>query len=205
MKFLGVKLDSNLNFSAQLQHVCSKVSKTAGILFRISKFVPLNTLIKLYYSLIYPYILYGILIWGGSADTHLNSLFLIQKRIIRCITCSDRLSSTQPLFQKCKILKLRDVYKLSMGTHMYQRYTSGDINYPSHGYDTRSRNIAVPLTNDSLKRSDPSLTQDLRCEIQYLIILKIAMGLKYVDSLICLQFMVGRVYGFFSKYQIINH
>ena len=53
VNFLGVKLDSNLNFSAQLQHVCSKVSKTAGILFRISKFVPLNALIKLYYSLIF--------------------------------------------------------------------------------------------------------------------------------------------------------
>ena len=44
-----------------------------------------------------------------------------------------------------------------MGTHMYQRYTSGDINYPSHGYGTRSGNIAVP-TYQRLSQTQRSLT-----------------------------------------------
>ena len=157
IKFLGVFLDSRLNFSRQLQYVCSKVSKAAGIFFRINKLIPLNVLIKLYYSLVYPFILYGVLVWGGAADTHLNPLFLIQKRIIRTITSSDFLSPSQPLFYKCKILKLKDVYKLLIGIHMYNRNVENDIEYPSHDYDTRFRINAVP-SFQRLSQSQRSLT-----------------------------------------------
>ena len=63
-RFLGIELDTNLTFKYHVQHICSKLSKTTGILYRICKFIPQDALIKLYYEIIYPYcymeLLYGV-------------------------------------------------------------------------------------------------------------------------------------------------
>ena len=144
IKFLGIKLDNKLNFSSHISHICSKLSKTTGILYRICKFVPLNVLIKLYYSLVYPYILYGVVIWGDSSDVYLNSILLIQKKIIRIITSSEFLSPTAPLFYSTKILHVKDVYRYNLGIFMFKKHLSGDIPLPMHSYNTRNINSAIP-------------------------------------------------------------
>ena len=62
VKFLGVEIDNNLNFSIHVNHICSKLSKTIGLLFRIARTVPNYVLINIYHSLIYPYLIYLSLI-----------------------------------------------------------------------------------------------------------------------------------------------
>jgi hypothetical protein len=141
-KFLGVYLDSNLRFSNHIQHICLKLAKTSGILYRISKLVPQNLLINLYYSLVYPYLIYGILIWGNASENNLSPLIILQKKIVRTITNSDFLAHTSPLFYQTKILRVKDVYRLNLGIHMYKEHSSNNISYPLHCYNTRTRNNA---------------------------------------------------------------
>ena len=43
---------------------------------------------KLYYSYIYPYLIYCIEVWGISPHTHLKPLLLLQKKIVRIMTFS---------------------------------------------------------------------------------------------------------------------
>ena len=81
-KFLGIQVDHRLKFSCHLNLICSKLSKTAGILYRVRDFVPENVLLKLYHGLVYPYLLYGILLWGGTNAVHLNPLRVVQKKNI---------------------------------------------------------------------------------------------------------------------------
>jgi len=66
----------------------------------------------LYYSLIYPHLLYGITSWGSASEAKLNCLLIRQKRAVRIITKSEYNSHSDPLFQKLKILKVFDIYKL---------------------------------------------------------------------------------------------
>ena len=99
----------------------------------------------MYYSFVYPYLLYGILIWGDAANAHLNSLFLIQKKIIRIITLSEYLAPTRPLFLSTEILKLKDIYRFSLGIHMYKEQTVGNVRLVDHQYNTRNHNNAVPI------------------------------------------------------------
>ena len=117
VKFLGVHLDFNLNFSSHIKHICSKLSKTVGILYRIRRCVPQDVLINLYYSLVYPYVIYCIVVWGGSLDSHLAPLVIIQKKIIRIITSQHYLAHTSPLFYETEILKIRDLYSYFVGVH----------------------------------------------------------------------------------------
>ena len=67
IKYLGICIDKNLNWAPHIQHINSKISKNLGILFRLRHFLTLNTLKQIYYSLIYPYLHYGIMSWGNTS------------------------------------------------------------------------------------------------------------------------------------------
>ena len=157
IKFLGIKLDFQLNFSHHIDYICSKMSKSAGIIRRICNFVPKKALVNLYYAIVYPYLIYGVLIWGNAPLTYRNSLLTIQKKIIRTLTLSDYLAHTAALFHGTGILRLDDVYRHAVGIYMYKQKNSDKIVLASHHYDTRNRGDAIP-TYQWLTQCQRSLT-----------------------------------------------
>ena len=84
-KFLGVELDNRLNFSNHIQYITNKLPRSTGIFYKIRNNLSRKAKLDYYYAFFYPYIVYNILIWGGTYQTHLNPLILEQKRIIRLI------------------------------------------------------------------------------------------------------------------------
>ena len=100
--FLGVTIDTKLNFSYHIKNICIKLSKTIGLFYKLRFDVPRVNLIKLYYSLFYPYLLYCNKIWGGTYDSHLKPVLLLQKKIIRIIMGEGYLSHTCTLFFQAK-------------------------------------------------------------------------------------------------------
>ena len=61
-KYLGITFDSNLTWKSHINELCLKLSKTVGILSKVRHFV--NILVMLYYSLINPFLTYGVHVWG---------------------------------------------------------------------------------------------------------------------------------------------
>ena len=55
------------------------------------------------YSLIYPHLIYGNIVWGNNYKTRLDSLIKIQKKVVRVITFSSYTESSKPLFPKLEI------------------------------------------------------------------------------------------------------
>ena len=55
--FLGLILDDKLKFNDHISLVCTKLSKIVGILYRIRLLLPKKSLIGIYYSLFYPYLI----------------------------------------------------------------------------------------------------------------------------------------------------
>lgn len=94
--------------------------------------------------MIYPYLLYGIIIWGDAASVHLEPLILIQKRIIRTITFSEFLAPTKPLFVKTKILPVPYIYKFVLGIFMYKQNVNSQLTNSTHQYETRNSSNVVP-------------------------------------------------------------
>ena len=72
------------------------------------------------YALIGSYLNYGILAWGASSATNLNRLLLLQKQALCIINFTEFNAHTDPLFNKGKILKVKDIYRLQLGSLMYQ-------------------------------------------------------------------------------------
>jgi hypothetical protein len=85
VKYLGVIIDSQLTFTQHIANVVKKVSRITGLMYRIRGCVDNTTLNMIYYSLIYPHLLYGIPIWGNADDTHINPLLILQKKAVRLI------------------------------------------------------------------------------------------------------------------------
>jgi len=53
VKYLGVLIDSNLNWSSHVQWVRTKLSRASHLLFKIRKYGPIAVLKMLYYSFVY--------------------------------------------------------------------------------------------------------------------------------------------------------
>ena len=151
-KFLGVIIDSNLSFNDHIRHISSKISKSVGIFRILQRYLPKNVLLNIYYSLIYPYLTYANIIWGGTHECHLNSLIILQKKLIRIISNAEYLAHTDPLFFDNQVLKVIDIHKYLLAQDMYKRNSSNNLLTIQHTYNTRFRHDAQP-TNHRLDAS----------------------------------------------------
>ena len=61
----------------------------------------------MYFTFIYPYLIYCIEVWGNANGTQLTTLVKIQKKSIRLITFSHYLDYTEPLFERLNILNFK--------------------------------------------------------------------------------------------------
>ena len=141
-KLLGFTIDNKLSFKLHITNICKKVAKSTGIIYKLQKYLPTSSLISLYYTFVYPHLLYCNLAWGNSAETNLNQLFILQKKVIRIINKTPYNSHTNHLFYNNQILKLADISKLNIGRYMYLN-PSTDYNF-NHDYNTRHRHNLVP-------------------------------------------------------------
>ena len=112
VKFLGVLSDETLSFRFHLAELPKKLSRVTGILFKCRHLLPLEVLKTLYYAMFFPFIQYGIVVWGLNCKSYLNHIYIIQKRVIKAMTFSDVMSQSGPLFHQLEILKLQDVHTL---------------------------------------------------------------------------------------------
>ena len=87
-KFLRVIIDHKLNWSDHILCIKNKISKSIGIINKIRNLLDRNTLRNLYFTFIYPYLIYCIEIWGNTNDTHLNPIVKKKKKGYSNIICT---------------------------------------------------------------------------------------------------------------------
>ena len=169
--FLGVLIDNKLSFSFHIQNIIGKLSKNCGILYKIRNLLSIQARMNFYYSLMYPYLTYNIIIWGNTHKTHLNQLEVLHKRIIRTICNSNRNDHTSPLFYSLRLLKLIDIYKYFISVHMYISFNQNQYRV-SHSVNTRNRQLAAPTfhrlegSQHAVSFSGPTVWNTLPLEIR---------------------------------------
>ena len=127
IKYLGVLIDSKLTFKQHIATVSKKCSRAIGILYKLRYYVNRKILISIYYSLIYPFLVYAVPVWGVADNIHLNNLLILQKKVVRLITFNDShpittgpLVSSTPLFHELEILKIHDICNLQISKFVYE-------------------------------------------------------------------------------------
>jgi hypothetical protein len=159
--FLGVILDENMSWKPHISHVARKVSKSIGIIYKLSFCFSKSALRTLYFSLIYPYLHYCVVVWGSTYPCNLNRIILLQKRTIRIINREAFDSHTDPVCKENLILKFENIYLLYLCKFMYL-YSSNLLPHSFdnfitpissvHGYYTRSSHLLyVPFCRTNLE------------------------------------------------------
>jgi len=62
-QYQGVIIENKLNFHPHLSRFEKIISRNVGILTKLKYILTCKTLLTLYYTLLYPHLTYGILLW----------------------------------------------------------------------------------------------------------------------------------------------
>jgi len=144
-KFIGLLIDDKLSWKSHTNHTHSKVSKLIGLLFRVSDCFTKTALKTIYYSFIYPHLLYGVIFWGRVAKRNFESIYILQKTAVRILTKSQKYAHTDPLFKDNEILKLSIILRLEMCKFIHRDLHCNNIFDLApvssvHSYNTRFNN-----------------------------------------------------------------
>ena len=119
VKYLGVYLDEYFNWEHQIKHINNKVNKNIGIINKLRYYVDLKMLKQLYYTLIYPYLNYGIMSWDNTYTSKLTKIRTKQNKCIRSIFFAYWRDSASPYYKLLGILKLDNIFKMRIATMCY--------------------------------------------------------------------------------------
>ena len=164
--------------------------------YKIRDNLPIKARLDYYYTFIYPYLSYNVVVWGGTYQNHLNPLITQHKRIIRTIASAQARDHTTPLFFQLGLLKFGDLYNYYLLIHMYKKINQGEFSV-AHSVNTRNRHLATPtfhrltLTQHSVSFRGPTAWNTLPLQLQQLPTLskfkkclKLFFIQKYADQLI---------------------
>ena len=149
VKYLGLHIDSDLKFSSHLYHIKTKLSRFAGVSFRLKNHFNVRTAKNYYYSCVYSVLTYCISTWGGSLlnGRRGDGIANKQKKVVTNLF-SKHYPNSSCIFKEMKILKVFDLYKFHCAVHMFKiiqqnsnEYIRDAVNLipASHNYHTRNR------------------------------------------------------------------
>ena len=84
----------------------AKISRGVGILYKIKNFLPISTLLFVYYSPVHTHLSYGIIIWGSTYKSHVAKLTSLQYKTIRAVGGAEWNETSSPLYSKFKSFKI---------------------------------------------------------------------------------------------------
>ena len=178
-KFLGVVIDTNLNWKSHLVALSSKISRNAGILYRLRKIVPVQTLKSIYCSFVESHLIYCASVWGAVPHSRMTNVFAAQKKAVRALggahtnlffnkETGEVPRHTKPIFEKYSLLALPNLiaksllcqtHKIRLGVAPENIANLMNLNRPSsHLRTTRQTNKYIfSVPSHRLTRSDYQL------------------------------------------------
>ena len=150
VKYLGMHIDSNLKFTDHVFHLKKKLSRLAGITYKLGKYLNLRAAKNYYYSCVFSVLTYCVSVWGGivSCTQGASCLTSLQRRIVTQLF-SKYHPNASCIFKSANLLKLVDIHKLYASIYMYKVIKLNkcgavgnnlDLRRPNHQYATRNRN-----------------------------------------------------------------
>ena len=155
-KFLGVLIDERLKWDHHIKHVAIKLSKVCGIIYQIRKKITPEALYAIYYSLVYPHLIYCISVWGGTYKEHLTKVQIAQNKVIRAMSFTAWDQSVRQKMLDLKILNCTSIYKLNASMvvfkHLTKNYVPSLFNPIGHERNLRNiqHNLHVPFPHYTL-------------------------------------------------------
>ena len=117
-KFLGIIIDETLTFASHVNKLCSIISRSTGIIRKLSYLVPRKVLRKLYFAFICSHFTYGLTTWGSVNRTFSRRVSGLIDRSVKLVTCAS--GNTVEICKNNKIMNLSLAYNYFCCIKMYQ-------------------------------------------------------------------------------------
>ena len=126
----------------------ARISQTVGIIGQARGFMNRAQLLLLYNTMVLPHLQYCLINWGNFQGDHnlglRNGLLSLQKRLVRIICGSHRISHADPLFAELGTLKVDDLYTQAVRMFAFKAARgmlpggmASMVSKVNHGYNTR--------------------------------------------------------------------
>jgi hypothetical protein len=135
VSLLGIKLDSKLSWSEHIDYVSKKLSRVVYLLINLKRHVSNKYLKMAYFAFFESIIRYGLRIWGNGVG--IQKILVIQKKVVRILTDSDRLAHCRPLFISSGILTIINLYILELLMYMKNNQEMFSMRKHVHDHCTR--------------------------------------------------------------------
>ena len=107
VKYLGVKIDTNLSWQYHINDLSIRLNRGNSLLFKMRKYISLKILRSIYFAIFDSYLSYCCLVWAKNCST-IQRIIILQKKAIRIINFQLRNFRTSPLFKQNSILRFQD-------------------------------------------------------------------------------------------------
>ncbi len=157
-KFLGITIDDRLSYGGHLSALCRQLSRTKGILYKLSSFIPPLIIANLYYALFHSRMVYGVSVWGGSGITNINRIRNVHESAIKIFNNRIPPHVRRPL-------SFDSTYALSSLVGFHRFACAGGMEHfnvkishliPSHSHDTRhvlNNRYLIPSYNKTVSQN----------------------------------------------------
>ena len=141
-KYLGITLDCRLSFVHHINAIVSRVNQYCGIFYKLRNLLPVFCLRQLYFTLVYPHLLYGLEIYGNTSASILDPLLKVNNRILRILQNQSIRTPLSHLYSNFNILPITALRDLKIACLMH-KYVHHPLTLPKvfHNYFTFNRDV----------------------------------------------------------------
>lgn len=148
IKYLGIILDSNLNFQAHADYIMRKFSKKVGFITRIGKNLSMYTKLQLYNIIALPHLQFCSTLLYGLPQYKINQLEKIQNRAMRQILRCNWYTPIESMLSILNLLSVKQrilfnvylfIFKLKYGLLPSYLCNKLRVFEDVHSYPTRNR------------------------------------------------------------------
>ena len=84
VKYLGVKIDTNLSWQYHVNDLSVKLNRANALLFKMRKYVSCKILRSIYFAIFDSYLSYCCLVWAQNCST-IQQIVILQKRLLELL------------------------------------------------------------------------------------------------------------------------
>ena len=191
-KFLGIVLDSNLTFRSPLQSLTKKLKVSNLMLRSLRPYLDNANMINLYYTFVYPHLIYGIEFWGHASKTNLKPIEALQKAALRILTNVKPGQHVSTFFKKLKIMPVGMLFEYRILKLFLKSFNSEELDQfrPQHKYPTKTKHLLMPKHTNNQRGDRSLLCSGIKLYNRYLL-----DGWTWSQPG-CLGGLAGRLWGF---------
>ena len=146
MRYLGTKIDENLNWKIHIHDLACKLNRANAILAKLRYFVNSEILRSTYFAIFHSHLNYVCIAWGLTRFPQ-QKVSILQKKALRIMNFAPFNAHTTPLFKNCNILKFADIINVESCIFINNCFNRDSFSIfnenfklvsTTHSYNTRS-------------------------------------------------------------------